>query len=115
MNCHHVFSVALGLASTLAIGSAANAQTPNPELNNLLQQAYGIVNSSQQGLNQFNAQLRQQEALLQHSCYQLGNTQDCVVLQQFYQSLIPGYNAGIDYYKGLQQNGWADSFGTFGN
>ncbi|PPS45655.1 hypothetical protein [Chroococcidiopsis sp. TS-821] len=59
--------------------------------------------------------MQQQEAILQYSCFQLGNSQACVALQQFYQRRMQGYDAKINYYNRLQQNGWADSFGTFGN
>ncbi len=90
------------------------AQTTDPYVNQLLNQAYSEIQGSQQLLNQVHQQLQQEENYWKYYCQQ-GNNYACQQLQLFYQRRMRGYEAEAQYWQNLRRSGSADSYSTFGN
>lgn len=106
----HWVDALLAVGGVLAISTAGSAQTTNPELSQLLHQANQATEEGWELVREYDSQLQQQEFDLSYACYTLGDDRACLELQAFYQRRIRGYEAGIQYWQDLQNNGWADSF-----
>lgn len=109
-----VLGLTLAIAGTLSMTTQTMAQTTDPYVNQLLNQAYNEIQGSQQLLNQVHQQLQQEENYWKYHCQQ-GNNYACQQLDLFYQRRMRGYEAEGQYWDSLRNSGWADSFGTFGD
>jgi hypothetical protein len=107
----YLLNISLAVSSVFAVNSIAIAQTTDPYVNYLLDQANQAASDGWAFVNEIEAQLQQQETQLGYGCYTLGDSQACAELEAFYQRRIQGYDAGIQYNQDLQDSGWADSFG----
>ncbi len=107
-------SFTLAIIATLPTTTRTLAQTTDPYVNQLLNQAYNEIQGSQQLLNQVHQQLQREENYWKYHCQQ-GNQYACQQLQLLYQRRMRGHEAEARYWQNRRRSGSADSYRTFGN